>query len=494
MTTGGLVVLPFVVPLAGAALAMAFHRQPRIQRRLGLTALTLQLAAAVALLARLLAEDAPLVAQAGEWPAPFGITVVADMFAALMVTVSATVLLAVLVYAIGHPGTQDLQRYFHPVYLILAAGVAFAFLTGDLFNLFVAFEVMLSSSYVLILLGGEEQQVRAGMTYVVISLLASLLFVTAVGLVYAATGTVNLADLAGRISAVPPGLRSALGLLLLVVFGIKAALFPLFFWLPDAYPTAPAPVTAVFAGLLTKVGIYAIARTQLLVFADLDGPSPLLLTVAGATMLVGVLGAIVQEDIKRILSFHIVSQVGYMVMGLGLLTLAGVAAMVFYIIHHILVKTSLFLVGGIVEHIGGSSSLRDLGGLVRSRPATSFLFALPALSLAGLPPFSGFPAKLGLVDAGFAVQQPLIVAVSLLVSLLTLFSMAKIWTGTFWGREPEESAREHPPGRTWRMHVATSAVVALTVAVALGAGPLWDLSQTAADQLLSDTYVEAVLR
>ena len=310
-------------------------------------------------------------------------------------------LLTVLVYAIGQPGAERNHVGFQSVYLVLAAGVSAAFLTGDLFNLFVAFEMMLTSSYVLMTLGGRSDQVRTGMTYVVISLIASALFLTA-ALIYMATGTVNMADLSVKMGALPTGLQSAFAILLLVVFGIKAALFPLFFWLPDSYPTAPSPVTAVFAGLLTKVGVYAIVRTQTLLFPHDARPVTLILVAAGLTMLIGVLGAIAQSDVKRILSFNIVSHIGFMVMGLGLFTVAGLAAAVFYTVHHIVAKTSMFLTGGLIEHVGGSGRLSRLGGMVRTAPVLAVLFLVPALSLAGIPPLSGFIAKLGLVEAGTA--------------------------------------------------------------------------------------------
>ena len=278
---------------------------------------------------------------------------------------------------------------FHPLYLVLASGVSASFVTGDLFNLFVAFEMMLAASYVLITLGGRPDQVHAGMTYVVISLVASTLFITSLALLYAATGTVNMADL-GRLADIDPALRHGFSIMLLVVFGIKAGLFPLFFWLPDSHPTAPGPVTAIFAGLLTKVGVYAIIRTQTLMFPPGEGGAnwgdDVLLWVAAATMIVGVIGAIAQDDMKRILAFHIISQIGYMIMGLGLFTVVGVAAAVFYVIHHIVVKTALFLVAGLVDHRAGSSRLSSVGGLVRSAPVIAALFAVPALSLAGLPP------------------------------------------------------------------------------------------------------------
>jgi multicomponent Na+:H+ antiporter subunit D len=290
----------------------------------------------------------------------------------------------------------------------------------------------------------------------------------------------------------------ALGLLLLVVFGIKAAIFPLFFWLPDSYPTAPTPVTAIFAGLLTKVGVYAIIRTQTLLFAP-DGPDTLLLFIAGATMLAGVLGAIAQDDVKRILSFHIVSQIGYMILGLGLFTLAGLAGAIFYIVHHIVVKTTLFLVGGLVEEATGTGALKRVGGLLRSAPVIAALFLVPALSLAGLPPFSGFVAKLALVQAGLAEGRHVVVGVSLVVSLLTLFSMTKIWAGVFWGVPEVAPPKRLEVGERLRsprwMVAPTAALVLISLAIAGGAGPLYDLSADAAATLLErEPYIRAVLR
>ena len=335
------------------------------------------------------------------------------------------------------------------------------------------------------------------MTYVVISLLSSILFVTAIALLYAATGTLNLADLAGRIGDLPGGVRMAFSVLFIVVFGIKAALFPLFFWLPDSYPTAPSPVTAVFAGLLTKVGVYAIIRTETLLFPT-SRPTTLLLVLAGLTMLVGVLGAIAQDDVKRILSFLIVSSIGYVVMGLGFFTVAGIAAAIFYIVNHIVVKTALFLTGGLVEHVGGSSRLLGIGQMVRTAPALAVLFLVPALSLAGIPPFAGFVAKFALVDSGFGVGEYLVVGVSLLVSLFTVFSMTKIWSGVFWSpaeEDPRPALR--PVGRLGGpvlMVLPTAALVAVSLVIMIAAGSLFALSERAARDLLDPAdYIQAVL-
>jgi multicomponent Na+:H+ antiporter subunit D len=495
-----LLVLPIALPLVAAALALLVRGFRWAQRVISVATCVASMVLAVFIL---LAADAQgaVVTQLGGWAAPFGITLIADRFGAIMLLISTIMIVTVLIYALGQlDDEREFHLHFHPVYLVLSAGVSASFLTGDLFNLFVAFEVMLIASYVLITLGANRGQVRSGMTYVVINLLASTMFVGAVALIYAATGTVNMAQLALRIAELPEGLRLALGYLLLVVFGVKAGIFPLFFWLPDSYPTAPAPITALFAGLLTKVGVYTLIRTQTLMFPHDGGPSTVILVIAGLTMLVGVLGAIAQNDIKRILSFHIVSQIGYMIFGLGLFTLAGLAAAVYYIVHHIVVKTSLFLIGGLVETGTGTGALRRLGGVARRAPVLGVLFLVAAFSLAGLPPFSGFVAKLALVQEGLNLQHGGIVAVSLLVSLLTLFSMTKIWGGAFWGTperlvggEPDE-ARTAGLAMNPLMLGSTVALVALSVVISVAAAPLYRLSERAAVTLVErDPYIEAVL-
>ena len=492
-----LVALPVIVPLLAAGLSIGIGRWRAAQRVIGFTTLTGLLASSIVLLVGV-DDRGPIAVQAGGWPAPVGITLIADRLAMVMVVIALVVLLAVLAYGSGQGHTERDHVGFHPVYLILTAGACLAFLTGDLFNMFVSFEMMLTASYVLITLGGRPAQVRSGMTYVVVSLVASTFFLITLAFVYAATGTVNLADLSGRLQDVPDGVRSAIGLLLLVVFGIKSAVFPLYFWLPDSYPTAPSPVTAIFAGLLTKVGVYALIRSQTLLLPDAAQPKLLILVVAAATMLIGVLGAIAQDDVKRILSFHIVSQIGYMVFGLGLFTIAGLAGAVLYIVHHIVVKTTLFLVAGLIELREGTGRLARIDGMVRSAPAIAVLFALPALSLAGIPPFSGFVAKLALVRAGIDDGQHAVVVVSLAVSALTLFSMTKIWGNVFWG-EPVEAARAagadvRPPQVPAAMYAATGALAAVSVAIAVFSGPLFELAErTAADLLGRQAYLDAVL-
>lgn len=500
-----LIPLPVILPLLGAALSVVFARMRPIQRVISFVTLTAIVVTNITMLIRvddvndsIAGPNGVVVSQSGGWKAPLGISLVVDRLAAIMLVVSSLMLLSVLVYAVGQRAEERRFAAFHPVYLVLAAGVSASFITGDLFNLFVAFEMMLVSSYVLLTLGGRAGQVRSGMSYVVISLIASTCFITALALIYSATGTVNMAELSERMPQLSQGVQVGFSLLLIVVFGIKAGLFPLFFWLPDSYPTAPNAITAVFAGLLTKVGVYAIIRSQLLLFPDDAQQGTLLLVVAGLTMLTGVLGALSQDDLQRILSFHIVSHIGYMIFGLALFTLAGVAGAVFYVVHHIVVKTALFLVAGLIEARAGSDRLSRLGGMVRATPMLAILFALPALSIAGIPPFSGFVAKFALVDAGIAADQWGIVAVSLGVSLLTMYVMGRIWSGVFWGEPQAESIADTLDDQAVRLPVlmtaSTVAVVAMTLGLMVFAGPLYDLAERAAVDLLEPShYIDAVL-
>ena len=432
-----LVPLVVLIPLAGAALALAVPGHRALQRTITLLALT-----AVSVLGVILMfgvdKLGTQVMQVGGWAAPFGISLVVDRVSALMLVVSAVVLLGVFIFSIGQglaDGDDETPvSIYYPTYLVLGAGVFNAFIAGDLFNLYVGFEILLVASYVLITLGGTVARMRAGVTYVVVSLVSSILFLAAIGLVYGATGTVNMAQLSVRIAELPSNLQLILNLALLIAFGIKAAVFPLAFWLPDSYPTAPAPVTAVFAGLLTKVGVYAIIRTQTLLF-PFSSVDKVLLVVAALTLIVGILGAVSQLDIKRMLSFTLISHIGYMIFGIAIATDAGFAATVYYIAHHIVVQTTLFLAVGLMERQGGTTSLSGLGGLMRSSPVIAVLFFVPMLNLGGIPPFSGFLGKLGLFTAAAEVQTPgmyWLIGIGALVSLLTLYALARAWVLAFW--------------------------------------------------------------
>lgn len=487
------VALCVALPLLASALTLGLRKMSMLRDILTVSTLAVVTALAAVLLA-VVDRDGTVVVRVGGWAPQLGIVLVADVFAALVLLVASATILVVELFGVGQRRTPAgaESTVVSPILLVLAGGVSLAILTGDLFTLFVAFELILVASYVLLTHQGREGQVRSGMTYVVINLFASTLFLFGVAIVYSATGTVNMALLAERVPQLPAATQLGIGLWFLVVFGTKAAIFPLFSWLPDSYPTAPTSITAVFAGLLTKIGVYVLIRFFTLM--DLDQFGPLLLVLAGCTMIVGVAGALAQDDVKRILSFHVVSQIGYMVMGLGLFTVAGVAGAVLFLIHQIPVKTVMFLAGGLIEDDQGTSALGKIGGLASSKPVIAALFALPALSLAGLPPFSGFVAKLALVDAGIASGAYAIVVVSLVASILTLLSMTKIWIGAFWGEATPSAVPASSRRSVTIMETAAGVAIAGTIAVALMAGPLWRMSERAASDLLERTpYIAEVL-
>ncbi len=487
-----LIGLLVVAPLLMAALGFALG--DRQVYRDAVVASTLAAATAVSgVLLWDVERNGTRVLRVGDWDPELGIVLVVDLFAALILVVAVATIFVVELFAIGQRRTAwgaDPQLA-GPLLLVLTSGVVLAIVTGDLFTLFVAFELILVSSYVLLTHQGRRGQVRSGMTYVSMNLFASALFLIGLAVVYGATGTVNFALLAERIPELDDSLRWGIGLWFLAVFGTKAAVFPLFSWLPDSYPTAPTTITAVFAGLLTKIGVYVLIRFHTL--TGMDDLGPVILTLAGVTMVVGVFGALAQDDVKRILSFHIVSQIGYMLMGLGLFSLAGIAGAVLFLIHQIPVKTLLFLVGGLIEEREGTSALDRIGGLAGRQPLLAVLFAIPALSLAGIPPFSGFVAKLALVDAGIEEVSVPIVVVALVGSVLTLLSMVKIWVGVFWGA-PTESSPLHVRRPGHRVMVGSAAAAMLgTLVIAAFAGGLWELSERAATGLLeSEIYVTAV--
>ncbi|MBE1514681.1 Na+/H+ antiporter subunit D [Nesterenkonia halotolerans] len=506
--------LAVLIPFFGAAFAFAFYRNKSTQRAITIGALILTVILEVTLLAQVWYGGAHAVHLAG-WPAPFGIVMVIDRFAALMLVVSSIITLCVLLYAVGQGAAEEKEdsgpvSIFYPTYLILVAGVSNAFLAGDLFNLYVGFEIFLTASYVLLTLGGGESRIRAGVTYVVVSIISSMLFLITIGMIYAATGTVNLADLALKLGDLDPSMQLILHVMLLVAFGIKAAVFPLAFWLPDSYPTAPAPVTAVFAGLLTKVGIYAIIRTETLLFPG-ERINTALMIVAALTMIVGILGALAQADIKRMLSFTLISHIGYLVFGLALSSIIGMAATIYYVAHHITIQTTLFLVTGLIERRSGTSNVLRLGGLAKISPVLGLLFFVPAMNLAGIPPFSGFIGKLGMLQGGIAENTWItwtLVFASVLTSLLTLMAVARIWTRGFW-RKPED-ADEAPERQLMSKTLAharaankrhlpmsmvapTAALVAMSLAFTVFAGPLMDFSRAAAQDMYERTpYLEAV--
>ncbi|HSP79120.1 MAG TPA: Na+/H+ antiporter subunit D [Myxococcaceae bacterium] len=487
-----LLTLPVLLPVTLAALSLLLPPRARVRRGLALVA-TAALTAVAALLLREVWRGGVLAVQVGGWEAPLGITLVADLLGALLVLLTGVMGLAVVVYSAGSLPERVEAGAHYPLVLVLLTGVCGAFLTGDLFNLFVWFEVMLVASFVLLSLEAEREQLEASIKYMTLSLLGSALFLTALALLYGVAGTLNLADLARRLPGTEhPGLVTVVALLLLVVFGLKAALFPLFFWLPASYHTPPVAVTTLFSALLTKVGVYALFRTYTLLFVGDTGLTHrVLLWMAVLSMVTGVLGAMAQYDFRRLLSFHIISQIGYLLAGLGLFTRTALAAAIVYWVHYVFAKSALFFVTGATERATGTHDLQKMGGLSRSHPLVAGLFLVPALSLAGVPPFSGFFAKAALLRAALRDEAWWVAVAAAGVGLLTLYSMMKVWREAFW-KEPPREALGSPDSAA--MLGPCVALALLMVGLGLGARPLFVLAGAAAEQLMDPSaYIRAVL-
>ncbi|MEL7300365.1 MAG: Na+/H+ antiporter subunit D [Pseudomonadota bacterium] len=492
-----LLATPLVLPFL-TAVAAFLTRERSSGRWVSVAGNFLFLIASFLLLARVL-QDGIIAGQMGSWPAPFGITLVADRLSAVMVVITAITALAVAVYALTDINRRKEYLGYHALFNVLIGGVTGAFITGDLFNLYVWFEVMLISSFGLLILGGKPEQIDGGVRYVMLNLISTILFLSGIGLLYGMTGTLNMADLARVVPTLEnQGLVTVIAMMFLVAFGVKAAVFPLFFWLPASYHTPAFAVSAVFAGLLTKVGVYSLIRLFTLVFnGDTGFTHEVLLWIAGFTMVTGVLGAAAQNDMRKILSFHIVSQIGYMIMGLAILTPLAIAGAVFYLVHHIIVKANLFLIAGVAERTAGSTELGKIGGLYKTAPLLAVLFFVPAFSLAGFPPLSGFWAKYVLVQAALEDQGWVIAGVALLVGLLTIFSMTKIWAEAFWKAHPEDrdpTLAALTPTARGHLLLPIGSLAALTCVIGFFPEPFIAFANDASAELLDPSgYIAAVL-
>jgi multicomponent Na+:H+ antiporter subunit D len=495
MMTEWLLVAPVILALLTGTLSALCMRWRTLSVQIIWLGAIVQVVSAIALLMTVM--DAGIVAvSVGNWPAPFGISFVADNLSAAMVLITAIIGLATVAYACADLANRPSYPLYHILIQILLVGVYGSFLTGDIFNLYVWFEVMLISSFGLMILDADRVQIEGAVKYVILNLVSTLVFLLAIGLLHGATGTLNMADLSLKVPDMDSGTRTLIASLFLFGFAIKSALFPVFAWLPASYHTLPSGVVAIFAGLLTKVGVYALMRVFTLVFSLPDtGLQPLLLIIAGFTMLTGVLGAASQFKIKRILSFHIISQIGYMVMGLALFTPLAIAGGIFYIIHHIIVKANLFLIGGYLQRKHGSDDLGQLGGTYKALPWLGVLFIIPAFSLAGFPPLSGFWGKFMVIRASLETSHYLLAATALFVGLMTIYSMTKIWSEAFWKARPEGQTTE-PLTRTehWLYLTPIVTLATLTIIIGLAVEPLYQFANTAAVQMLDTTqYVDTVM-
>ena len=465
------VVLPVLLPILIGVLCLPVVRNLRVSGRLVSAGLVLNLAVCGWLLARVAgapdAVSAVVSSQMGGWAAPFGISLVADATSAMLLASTALVAFCGHLYALAALPAAAQRRYFHPLFAFLVAGVNLSFLTGDLFNLFVAFEVMLMASYGLVVLGGGRVQLAQAYKYVLLNLLASTLFVTGAGLVYGMFGTLNVADLYRGFAS--PGFQApagfaAVSVTLLIVFALKAGAFPLWFWLPDVYPSLPTPTLAVFGGVLTKVGVYALARLFPALFGAGDAAvviGPLLGLLAGATMLVPALMAVAYPRMRMLLCMMILTGVGFALAGVAVGTPDALAGTVFYCVQSMLVVSAAFLLCGRLEAVAGSDRVRGAGGLHRDHPWLAAGLLVVGLALVGLPPLSGFYGKFLIVQEALSTGRVVLGVVALLTGAVSLLAVLRAWSGVFFVFPEAETvedrvARDLPPAARcgWRRALA----------------------------------------
>lgn len=483
------VLAPILIPLGYIILAL-LTRSKALKQGMAVIFSILNLLVAL-LIVRLAGKHDIIVSHVGSWPAPFGIVLVADKFSAIMLTVSAIVFLATTIYSTQAIDSLRKENGYFLISFGILAGVNGSFMAGDLFNLYVWFEVMLMGSFILVSFGGERLQLQGAIKYLILNLISSFFFLAGVGILYGKLGTLNMADISQKIVESGDLLSSLTPALILFVvgFAIKGALFPFFFWLPASYPTPPPAVTALFAGLLTKVGIYSLIRIYVLFLSHSDSFwNPLIMWLGVLSMVIGVITATSQFDFRKILSFHIISQVGYAVTGLAFYTVGGVAAAIFFLAHNMLSKTNAFLVAGWVHRQRGTLDIRDLGDMMRSNRIWAALFFISAFSLAGLPPLSGFAAKFLVIKSGIEAGEIFVSMTALFVGFFTLFSMVKIWIEVFWKPVPggdsgaEAATMKALPDRI--MLASSLFLGVLIVAMGVFAMPVIDFCEAAASDLL----------
>ncbi|PKD21865.1 cation:proton antiporter [Salegentibacter salinarum] len=499
--TQQLILYPLLLQMLLAIILMFFWRKINAQRIISMFGSLAHLAVSITVFAFIWNNGTQTV-QAGSWEAPFGITFIADTFSATMVLLTSIAGLAVSIFSSGSVIGDRLRFGYFPIFHFLLLGLTGAFLTGDIFNLYVWFEIIIISSFVLITIGGEKAQLEGAVKYFTLNFLASMIFLTAIAVLYGLTGSLNMADLANKVAAVENrALVEITAILFLIGFGIKSAIFPLYFWLPASYHTPPSAVSAIFGGLLTKVGVYALVRVFTLIFVDDVFLDQILLVLAIFTLFSGALGALVQNNIKKVFSYLIICHIGYMIIGLGMFTEVAIAGTIFYLVHDIIVKTNLFMISGLIYRIKGSNSMRALGGFYANYPKLSLLMFIPLFSLVGIPPLSGFWPKISLITASFESGSYWSLAAIIFASFITLVVIAKLWAEVFWKDATEIPVRPkfryfHAIKNIKRVQIIVPIVFLSLVSLYIGFGAehIQTLSARIASELMDNQqYIDAVL-
>lgn len=491
--SNNLIVLPLLIPLLTGIVLIFINRHRKLVRWVSGVSSIINIFIAASIVQNVRLDGVQILNMSG-WEAPFGITFTADMFAALLVLTTALIGAACIFYSFYTIEEQRERHYYYALVQFLLVGVIGSFLTGDIFNLFVCFEVMLVASYGLIVIGGEKRQLRESLKYVLINVLSSTLFVTAIAYLYGSVGTLNMAHLSQRVAEVSQGgILTVIAILLLIVFALKAGLI-LYFWLPGSYQVPPAAIVALFGGLLTKVGVYAIVRTFTLIFYHDPGITHTLIAwMSGLTMVFGAIGALAYRDVNRILIFNIVISIGFLGFGLSTATEAGQSGVIYYLLHDMIAKTLIFMLAGLLIKAAGTEDTRQMSGWIRRHPALGWMFFVTALAIIGVPPLSGFVGKLLIVEGGLAAEQYLLTGIGLASSLFVILSLVRIFMNAFWGEEQEIHESAVQPSK--KALVPGAALLILLVFIGLGAELLHPYIDQAGDVLLNpQLYIDAVLK
>ncbi|RZF58168.1 proton-conducting transporter transmembrane domain-containing protein [Sphingobacterium corticibacterium] len=493
------ILAPIFVQLFTAIIQLMFWRKTLTQRYLSVGGSLVGLMVAFRLFGRV-KESGILTLNAANWDAPFGIVFVADLLSVTLVLLTSIACFAVSIFSsVGLSRQRMLYGYF-PIFHFLIMGLHGAFLTGDIFNLYVYFEVIIISSFVLMTLGGRKAQLEGAVKYMAMNILASMFFLTGIGILYGITGSLNMADLSIRIQEVQnKALIGITSCFFIIGFGIKSAVFPLYYWLPSSYHTPPSAVAATFGGLLTKVGIYAMLRVFSLIFVPDEFTRTLLMVIAVLTILTGAFGALIKTNIRRLFSYLIVCHIGFMVGGIAMFSKIALMGAVFYLIHDIMVKTNMFLIAGLIRQLGGTMDMGKLGGLYRDYPKISLLIAIVLFSLVGIPPLSGFWPKIFLFQEAFAQHQYFYVAALIIGSFVTLYVIAKMWSEVFWKNPPTEEEIDNrfapmPPYKKILMVLPIALLALVTLYIGLNAEAIVKVADTISTQLIDPSaYIDAVL-
>ncbi|MCU9612776.1 Na+/H+ antiporter subunit D [Caldibacillus lycopersici] len=490
-----LIVLPILIPLLTAVLLIFFASKVKTQRWISAISALLNIGVAFSVVRKVFVDGIQIL-NVGSWVAPFGITLVSDMLSALLVLTTTIIGFAVILYSFSSIGKEREKYYYYALVQFLLVGVIGAFTTGDIFNLFVFFEVMLMASYVLLVIGGTKIQLRESLKYLTVNVISSALFVISVAYLYSVVGTLNMAQISERIGSLEemPGILTVIAVLFLIVFGMKGAIFPLYFWLPGSYFAPPIPVMALFGALLTKVGVYSIIRTfTLFFFQDKDYTYELLMILAIITVVVGVIGSIAYWNIKKIIIYNIITAIGVILYGVSVATTTSFTGSILYLIHDMLIKAALFLLIGVMIKITGTSNLRQFSGLIKHYPGLAWTFFIAAISLAGIPPFSGFVGKLLVIQGGFTAEEYIGATIILLSSLLVLYSVMKIFIHGFWGVPKEYAKKESISYRALLFPIVL--IITISVLYGIGSDYVYSYVSQAVQTLVNpELYIEAVLK